>query len=52
MYAWSLAWRESNRHPLLGTLLRGFSQIGRDHRWLEYTPGQDWLPDTDHAEIA
>ena len=49
LYAWSLAWREHHRHPLLDLLLRGFAQTGRARRWLAYAPGDDWLPDTDHA---
>ncbi|MBL1089381.1 MULTISPECIES: LysR family transcriptional regulator [Streptomyces] len=52
LYAWSLAWRESARHPLLDTLLRGFTETGRSRRWLDYTPRRDWLPDTDHAKLA
>ncbi|MGI5401168.1 LysR family transcriptional regulator [Streptomyces sp. CA-135486] len=52
LYAWSLAWRASNRHPLLDTLLRGFTETGRTRRWLDYTPQQDWLPDADHAKLA
>ncbi|HUR04667.1 MAG TPA: LysR family transcriptional regulator [Nonomuraea sp.] len=52
LYAWSLAWRESHRHPLLDTLLRGFADVGRVRRWLDYTPERDWLPDTDHAKLA
>ncbi|MFF8313300.1 LysR family transcriptional regulator [Streptomyces lydicus] len=52
LYAWSLAWRESARHPQLDTLLRGFTETGRSRRWLDYTPQRDWLPDTDHAKLA
>ncbi|GAB7034884.1 LysR family transcriptional regulator [Streptomyces sp. NPDC021749] len=52
LYAWSLAWREAVRHPLLDTLLRGFTETGRSRRWLDYTPRRDWLPDTDHAKLA
>ncbi|KOV60579.1 LysR family transcriptional regulator [Streptomyces sp. MMG1121] len=52
LYAWSLAWRESCRHPMLDTLLRGFAETGRARRWLEYAPRRDWLPDTDHAKLA
>ncbi|MGW1895160.1 LysR family transcriptional regulator [Streptomyces sp. NPDC002004] len=52
LYAWSLAWRESARHPLLDTLLRGFTETGRSRRWLDYAPHRDWLPDTDHAKLA
>ncbi|MFF4398223.1 LysR family transcriptional regulator [Streptomyces sp. NPDC001480] len=52
LYAWSLAWRESSRHPLLDTLLRGFAEAGRTRRWLEYAPHRDWLPDTDHPKLS
>ncbi|MEU1401771.1 LysR family transcriptional regulator [Streptomyces sp. NPDC005728] len=52
LYAWSLAWRESSRHPLLDTLLRGFTEAGRTRRWLDYTPQRDWLPDTDHPKLT
>jgi DNA-binding transcriptional LysR family regulator len=52
LYAWSLAWRRSHPHPLLDTLLRGFAEAGRIHRWLDYTPQRDWLPDIDHAKLA
>lgn len=52
LYAWSLTWRESARHPLLDTLLRGFTETGRSRRWLDYTPQRDWLPDTDHAKLT
>ncbi|WP_217707136.1 LysR family transcriptional regulator [Nonomuraea rhodomycinica] len=52
LYAWSLAWRETRRHPLLDVLLRGFADVGRARRWLEYAPERDWLPDTDHAKLA
>ncbi|MEU6509001.1 LysR family transcriptional regulator [Streptomyces sp. NPDC046942] len=52
LYAWSLAWSDSCRHPLLDTLLRGFAETARARRWLEYSPQRDWLPDTDHAKLA
>ncbi|MFH8771282.1 LysR family transcriptional regulator [Streptomyces sp. NPDC085866] len=52
LYAWSLAWRESSRHPLLDPLLRGFTEVGRARRWLEYSPQRDWLPDIDHSKLA
>ncbi|GAA3219327.1 LysR family transcriptional regulator [Nonomuraea helvata] len=52
LYAWSLAWRESHRHPFLDTLLRCFTETGRTRRWLDYTPERDWLPDTDHAKLT
>jgi DNA-binding transcriptional LysR family regulator len=51
LYAWSLAWRESHRHQLLDALLRGFTEVGRTRRWLDYAPGRDWLPDADHAKL-
>ncbi|QHA08787.1 LysR family transcriptional regulator [Streptomyces broussonetiae] len=52
LYAWSLAWHDSYRHPLLDALLRGFAETGRTRRWLEYSPRRDWLPDTDHAKLT
>ncbi len=52
LYAWSLAWRTSHRHPLLGTVLRGFTEAGRARRWLDYAPERDWLPDADHAKLT
>ncbi len=52
LYAWSIAWRESHRHPRLDALLRGFTAAGRTRRWLDYTPVRDWLPDTDHAKLS
>ncbi|GHF72899.1 LysR family transcriptional regulator [Streptomyces mashuensis] len=52
LYAWSLVWRESHRHPLLDGLLRGFTEAGRTRRWLDYAPGRDWLPDTDHTKLT
>ncbi|AWT46683.1 MULTISPECIES: LysR family transcriptional regulator [Streptomyces] len=52
LYAWSLTWRESSRHPLLDTLLRGFTETGRARRWLEYDPRRDWLPDSDRPKLA
>lgn len=52
LYAWSPARRESSRHPLLGTLPRGFAKAGRARRRPEYIPGRDWLPDTDHPKLA
>ncbi|WP_131740102.1 LysR substrate-binding domain-containing protein [Actinomadura roseirufa] len=47
LYAWSLAWRESRRHPLLDALLDGFAETGRVRRWLDHDPGRDWLPAPD-----
>ncbi|MFG3284457.1 LysR family transcriptional regulator [Streptomyces sp. NPDC048111] len=52
LYAWSLAWRESHPHPQLPALLDAFTRTGRAHRWLDYDPAQDWLPDTDHAQLG
>jgi len=37
---------------MLDTLLRGFTEVGRTHRWLDYTPERDWLPDIDHAQLT
>ncbi|NUS10700.1 MAG: LysR family transcriptional regulator [Streptomyces sp.] len=51
LYAWSLAWREAPRHPLLDPLLRAFGAAARARRWLDYVPGRDWLPDADHAKL-
>ncbi|MFD0684509.1 LysR family transcriptional regulator [Actinomadura fibrosa] len=51
LYAWSLAWRRSHRHPLLETLLRGFTETARARRWLNYTPPQDWLPKPDQTKL-
>ncbi len=52
LYAWSLTWRESHRHPLLDLLLRGFTETGRGRRWLSYAPGRDWLPDADRLKAC
>jgi DNA-binding transcriptional LysR family regulator len=52
LYAWSVAWRTSHRHPLLALLLRGFAETARTNRWLDYSPQRDWLPDTDHAKLT
>ncbi|POX56727.1 LysR family transcriptional regulator [Streptomyces sp. Ru71] len=52
LYAWSLAWHEPSRHPLLDTLLQGFTEAARTRRWLDYTPRRDWLPDTDHPKLT
>ncbi|MEU1329394.1 LysR family transcriptional regulator [Streptomyces sp. NPDC005865] len=52
LYAWSLAWRESHRHPQLDALLSGFTEVGRTRRWLDYAPQRDWLPEADHAKLA
>lgn len=52
LYAWSLAWRTAHRHPMLDTLLRGFTEAGRARRWLDYAPERDWLPDADRAKLA
>jgi len=49
LYAWSLAWREADPHPRIDLLLRAFAETGRARRWLSYTPGRDWLPDTDRT---
>ncbi|WP_242910632.1 LysR family transcriptional regulator [Actinomadura terrae] len=52
LYAWSLAWRGSHRRPWLDPLLRGFTELGRAARWLDYVPERDWLPGTDRAKLT
>ncbi|MUN37413.1 LysR family transcriptional regulator [Actinomadura litoris] len=52
LYAWSLAWRWTHRHPGLDPLLRCFSELGRASRWLDYAPERDWLPDSDRARLT
>jgi hypothetical protein len=47
LYAWSLIWREDDRHPRLAELLESFGAAGRACRWLEFRPGADWLPEPD-----
>jgi len=49
LYAWSLAWRAADRGPHLEPLLRAFAATGSARRWLSYTPGRDWLPETDRT---
>jgi DNA-binding transcriptional LysR family regulator len=50
-YLWSLVWREGDRHPLLGLLLRRAVETGRTEGWLAYDPQRDWLPDADLAGL-
>jgi DNA-binding transcriptional LysR family regulator len=50
-YLWSLVWREDNQHPQLEQLLDRAVQAGRAEGWLAYTPGHDWLPATDLANL-
>jgi DNA-binding transcriptional LysR family regulator len=50
-YAWSLAWREDDRHPLLRLLLRLTAQTEQQDRWLGYDPDHHWLPEIDLAEL-
>ncbi|MGW7003217.1 LysR family transcriptional regulator [Streptomyces sp. NPDC054933] len=45
LYAWSLIWRDDQRHPQLDALLRGFTETAGSGRWLEYDPERDWLPE-------
>lgn len=52
LYAWSLAWRDTPRHPLLDALLSAFTAAARARRWLDHVPGRDWLPDADHAQLV
>ncbi|WP_261557056.1 LysR family transcriptional regulator [Frankia tisae] len=50
LYAWSLLWRGE----LCATgraLLHAFAETAARRRWLEYTPGRDWLPDADQAQL-
>jgi len=51
LYAWSLVWHRERPHPGVAGLLRAFAEVGRSRRWLEYRPGQDWLPEADAAEV-
>ncbi|GAA1263955.1 LysR family transcriptional regulator [Kitasatospora nipponensis] len=51
LYAWSLIWPRERPHPGVAELLRGFVEVGRRHRWLEYRPGRDWLPEADQGEL-
>lgn len=44
LYAWSLVWPRHSPHPMIPALIRGFSEYGRRHRWLEHDPSRDWLP--------
>ncbi|GAA2047452.1 LysR family transcriptional regulator [Catenulispora yoronensis] len=52
LYAWSLLWRSSDTHPGIETLLRTFADVAAQRRWLEYRPGQDWLPAADAEDVA
>jgi len=52
LYAWSLVWRDADAHPGVETLLRAFAEVGSRSRWLEYRPGQDWLPDPDREDFG
>ncbi|MEV4252296.1 LysR family transcriptional regulator [Spirillospora sp. NPDC049652] len=52
LYAWSLLWADATRHPRLSDLLRALSTHGRAHRWLEYDPSRDWLPDEDADALS
>jgi DNA-binding transcriptional LysR family regulator len=51
LYAWSLLWRPTDVHPGVEALLWAFADVGGRNRWLEYRPGEDWLPDADAAEL-
>lgn len=52
LYAWSLSWPRRAAHPAVATLLRGFAEVGRRNRWLEYGPERDWLPEAERAELT
>jgi DNA-binding transcriptional LysR family regulator len=45
LYAWSLIWRDDQRHPQLDALLGAFTEVASGSRWLEYDPEHDWLPE-------
>ena len=50
-FLWSLVWPERHHHPQLELLLKRAVHAGRSEGWLAYDPRQDWLPDTDLAEL-
>src|SRR6266581_4322546 len=50
-FLWSLVWPERHHHPQLELLLERAVHAGRSEGWLAYDPRQDWLPDTDLAEL-
>jgi DNA-binding transcriptional LysR family regulator len=50
-FLWSLVWPERHQHPQLELLLERAAQAGRAEGWLAYDPRDDWLPDTDLAEL-
>ncbi|WP_280691069.1 LysR family transcriptional regulator [Kitasatospora sp. GAS204B] len=52
LYAWSLSWPRHAAHPAVAALLRGFAEVGRRNRWLEYRPERDWLPEAERAELT
>ncbi|MGF1429957.1 LysR family transcriptional regulator [Kitasatospora sp. LaBMicrA B282] len=52
LYAWSLVWPRHGAHPAIPELLRAFAEAGRRHRWLEYRPERDWLPEAERAALA
>lgn len=49
LYAWSLL-RRGGGHPQLNALVSAFVAEARRHRWLEYDPSRDWLPESDLRE--
>ncbi|MDH6125034.1 DNA-binding transcriptional LysR family regulator [Kitasatospora sp. GP82] len=51
LYAWSLVWLRQPQAPGVADLLRGFAEVGRKRRWLEFQPRRDWLPEADQAEV-
>jgi DNA-binding transcriptional LysR family regulator len=52
LYAWSLVWPRDEHHPRLPALLDAFGEAGRESRWLEFHPAQDWLPGSDLADVT
>ncbi|WP_327070875.1 LysR family transcriptional regulator [Kitasatospora sp. NBC_01250] len=45
LYAWSLLWPAGGGHPGLAGLVAACTAQAAQHRWLEYDPRNDWLPE-------
>ncbi|WP_235825849.1 LysR family transcriptional regulator [Candidatus Frankia alpina] len=50
LYAWSLLWR-GEPCATGRALLRAFAETAARRRWLEHTPGRDWLPGADQEQL-